>query len=232
MVLSSFGRLFLVPRRRSQRGRRLAKPFENCAAEVLESRVLLAATLFVDPASTKPSVYHTIQAAVNAAPSGSTIKVAPAVYDEDVTISQPVTILGGQVQLPGETGPSTVEFQSAGFTVSANNVTIKGFTLEPNPDSTSAPPLLAILASNSSVDKFTNNIINNSELMLGGGVTSTQVANNSGDFQIEVINAISNADNSNDTFSANMITGGSIFLSDTATGALLTGNNVQIGGGF
>jgi parallel beta-helix repeat protein len=232
MLLSRFGQLFLGSRRRSQRGRRLAKPFESAAAEVLETRVLLAATLLVDPASTKPAVFHTIQAAVNAAPSGSTIKVAPAVYDEDVTVSKPLTILGGQVLMSGETGPSTVEFQSAGFTVSANNVTINGFTLEPNPDSTSVPPLFAILASNSAHSKFINNAINNAELALGGGVTSSQVANNSGDFEIEVINATSSAANSDDTLTDNTITGGSVFLSDTATGAVLTGNSVLNGGGF
>jgi parallel beta-helix repeat protein len=241
MSLSSFARLLLGSRRRSlgspslhrrsHRCRRPANPFERRAAEVLESRVLLSATLFVDPASTKPSVFHTIQAAVNAASSGSTIKVAPAVYDEDVTVSKPLTILGGQVQLRGETGPSTVEFQSAGFTVSANNVTINGFTLEPNPDSTNAP-LFAILAANSARARFTNNVINNSELALGGGVTNSQVANNSGDFQIEVINATSSAANGNDTFTDNTINGGSVFLSDTATGAVLTGNTVENGGGF
>jgi hypothetical protein len=103
----------------------------------LESRTLLAATLFVDPASTNPAVFHTIQAAVNAAAAGSTIKVAPGTYNEDVTVSKPVAILGGQVLMTGESGPSIVQYQTTGFTVSANNVEIKRFTIESNP---SAPP--------------------------------------------------------------------------------------------
>ena len=71
---------------------------------------MLTATLSVDAASTNPGVYHTIQAAVNAAPSGATIKVAPGLYNEDVTISKSLTLLGGQPILRrGEKGPRTLE---------------------------------------------------------------------------------------------------------------------------
>jgi len=52
---------------RSARRRRVMKPFAPTTAEVLETRLLLAATLFVDPASSNPAVFHTIQGAVNAA---------------------------------------------------------------------------------------------------------------------------------------------------------------------
>ena len=131
MLSRTLGRSYFRTAPRSSRRNRRLKPAAPRAAEVLESRLLLSATLSVDPASTNPAVYHTIQAAVNAAPSGATIKVAPGNYHEDVTITKSLTLLGGQPLARGESGASTVEYKTIGFTVSsANNVTIKGFTIE------------------------------------------------------------------------------------------------------
>ena len=90
---------------------------------------MLAATLWVDAASTKPADFHTIQAAVNAASNGDTIKVAPGVYAESVTVNKSLTMSGGQAHLPGESGPSTVESDTTALALSASNVTIKGFTI-------------------------------------------------------------------------------------------------------
>jgi pectin methylesterase-like acyl-CoA thioesterase len=110
---------------------------------VLESRVLLSATLLVDHSN--PADYQSIQSAVTAASPGNTIKVAPGTYNEDVTVSKPLTILGGQVLTSGESGPSTV----GGFAVSsANDVTINGFTIDGD----------GIAATNSSHSKFDNNV--------------------------------------------------------------------------
>ena len=89
----------------------------------------MAATLWVDAASTKPADFHTIQAAVNAASAGDTIKVAPGVYTESVTVPKSVTISGGLPHLPGESGPSIIESDTTALTLSASNTTIKGFTI-------------------------------------------------------------------------------------------------------
>jgi parallel beta-helix repeat protein len=228
--------LFWSAPRSARRCRRLnpTGPVGPCAAEVLESRVLLAATLLVDPASTNPAVYHTIQAAVNAAHSGSTIKVAPGLYDENVTVSKSLTILGGQVVMAGESGPSTVEYETTGFTVaSANNVTIKGFTIEGDPASTTLTGL-AILATNSANSAFENNVIVASAIDLDGGVTHTAVANNSdptgSTFAIDVTGKSSS--NAYDTFTNNILNQGTFALDASATGAAVKGNTVTNGDGF
>jgi parallel beta-helix repeat protein len=90
---------------------------------------MLAATLWVDAASTKAADFHTIQAAVNAANTGDTIKVAPGIYTESVTVSKAVTISGGLPHLPGESGPSIIQSDTTAFTLSASSTTIKGFTI-------------------------------------------------------------------------------------------------------
>ena len=85
---------------RKSPARRRSGPFRQHAAEVLEARQMLAATLWVDAASTKAGDFHTIQAAVNAANNGDTIKVAPGVYTESVTVPKSVTISGGLPHSP------------------------------------------------------------------------------------------------------------------------------------
>src|SRR6516162_7574446 len=61
--------------------------------EAMEARSLLS-TLFVNPAV--PQDFHTIQAAVNAANPGDTIKVAPGTYHETVLIQKTLNLLGAQ----------------------------------------------------------------------------------------------------------------------------------------
>jgi parallel beta-helix repeat protein len=234
MLLRNRSRALLRSSKLAARRRRQLQHLRPCAAEVLESRVLLAATLLVDPASTNPAVFHTIQSAVNAAASGDTIKVAAATYNENVTVSKSLTILGGQVLMPGESGPSTVEYETTGFTVSsANKVTIKGFTIESDLTSTTSTEL-GILATNSASSKFDNNVLVVSGIELDGGVTHTEVAHNSdsvgGRFAILVLgNRSSNAD---DTILDNTLSFGFLSLDASATGALVAGNTVTNGGNF
>lgn len=77
MFFPSLGRSFSLVGGSTARSRRRVKQLAPCAAEILESRLLLAATLFVDPASSNPAVFHTIQGAVNAASAGDTIQSRP-----------------------------------------------------------------------------------------------------------------------------------------------------------
>jgi hypothetical protein len=68
------------------------------------------------------NLYTTIQAAVNAAKPGDTIIVDKATYTEDVLVS---TSLG----LRGNNGPTLL----GSVTVSATNVTVVGFLIQPRP---------------------------------------------------------------------------------------------------
>jgi parallel beta-helix repeat protein len=233
MFSRNLGRSVFRSAQRAARRRRLKHVGRGpCAAEVLESRLLLSATLLVDPTSHNPAVFHTIQAAVNAAPSGSTIKVAPGTYNEDVTISKSLTLLGGQALTRGETGPSIVEYEATGFTVSsANKVTINGFTIEADPASTTSTDS-AIAATNTASSTFENNVIVGSFISFGPGVTRTVVANNSdpsGSFFDIVVNGSTPGADASDTFLNNTLYNGGISLDVSATGALVQGNTATDG---
>lgn len=159
MKFTLLAQLFDGSRMKKRPGRRRQGRVCPWSAEVLEGRQMLSATLWVDPASTHASDFHTIQAAVNAAVAGDTIKVAPGTYTESVTVPTTVTLIGGQIHLAGESGPSIVESDTAGFTLSANSVTIKGFTIEP---ATSAGDGVATgIATDAmhSGDSFQNNVV-------------------------------------------------------------------------
>jgi parallel beta-helix repeat protein len=234
MFSRKLGRSFLraalrSPRRRRQLPQRGRGP---CAAEVLETRLLLSATLSVDPTSSNPAVFHTIQAAVNAASPGSTIKVAPGTYNEDVTISKSLTLLGGQAISKGETGTSIVEYESTGFTVSsANKVTINAFTVEADPASTTSTGN-AIFATNTTSSTFQSNIFIGSDVTFGPGVTHSEVANNSdpsnSSFSI-IVNGDTPGADADDTLLENGLFNGGILLDVSATGALGQ-SNTAIGG--
>ena len=117
--------------------------FSPRSVDVLEARWLLSATVWVDPASTKPADFHTIQSAVNAAVSGETIKVAPGTYHESVTVPSTLsnlTIVGGQIHLAGESGPSTVASDTAAFTLSAAASRSRASPSSRRPRGTTGPP--------------------------------------------------------------------------------------------
>lgn len=90
----------------------------------------LAADLYV------PSQYPTIQAAINAATDGDTIHVAAGTYNESVTISKSVRLLGPQANVDprpsagGRAGPeAVVTYSGTVFDIKAHNVEINGFTI-------------------------------------------------------------------------------------------------------
>ena len=70
------------------------------AIEPLERRALLAAHIVGSP-----TVYSTIQAAVNAASAGSTINVDAGAYPELVTIGKSLTLRGAQAGMDGRLNP-------------------------------------------------------------------------------------------------------------------------------
>lgn len=98
----------------------------------------LAATLTVGNPSTCPgATYPTISAAVAVASSGDTIRVCAGTYNENVSVTKPLTFRGAQAgkdARQGRTDPSKesiVNNASGDFslTSTANHVTIDGFTI-------------------------------------------------------------------------------------------------------
>src|SRR5262245_22848987 len=77
--------------------------------EALETRDMLAATLFVDPSvAPSGSIFAKINDAIAAAHLGDTIKVVGGTYTENVVVDKTLTLVGGQVRVPGQSGASIV----------------------------------------------------------------------------------------------------------------------------
>ncbi len=87
--------------------------------------------------------YATIQAAVNAAPVGGTVTVDAGTYAETVTVNKSLTIQGAEAGVDARgngrreagaesvlTGATTTAGVGAGFYITANDVTVDGFTIE------------------------------------------------------------------------------------------------------
>jgi hypothetical protein len=118
-------------------GRLFRSGRSHVGIETLVGRQLYTAT--VVGCST---VYPTIQAAVNAAPVGGTVRVAAGTYNEMVTINKSLTVQGAQAGVDARSscrgrGESVVDgyaisptSQSSAFYVTANDVTIDGFTAQ------------------------------------------------------------------------------------------------------
>jgi hypothetical protein len=104
--------------------------------------------------------YKTVQDAVNAAPSGSVIKVCPGAYPEQVLISEPLTLEGvtakgdgSVVVLPPATG--FVQNDSAGYAaqilvLNTTNVTLANLTVDGVNNSTTCMTTTGILLHNAS----------------------------------------------------------------------------------
>lgn len=145
---------------RSQTIRRSAKPVET-----LERRQFLAAHI-----GNSPTVYATIQAAVDAAAPGATITVDAGTYPELVSIFKPLTIKGSRAGTDARansrgSNESIVRGEdfgagnrSSAFYVAASNVTIDGFTVQ---DDTSSGVYGAgiVMAPSIAGTRVVNNII-------------------------------------------------------------------------
>ncbi|QEL18583.1 beta strand repeat-containing protein [Limnoglobus roseus] len=87
--------------------------------------------VYVTPAS------GSIQRGVDAASAGFTVNVAPGAFTENVVVNKSVTLLGAQTGVDARTRPGTGETvvvtngnQNSVFAVTANAVTIDGFTID------------------------------------------------------------------------------------------------------
>ena len=129
--------LYKAFRRPNSRARIPHYRFESVrhTLEPLEGRILLAAHIVGNP-----TVYPTIQAAVNAAAPGATINVDSGIYNELVTINKTLTIRGARAGIDarsnvrqgfaGETmvsGTTVADGNTSAFYITASDVTIDGF---------------------------------------------------------------------------------------------------------
>lgn len=104
---------------------------------LLDTLHATAGFVYVDPSGVTPggqAAYTTIQAAINAAPVGSSIIVDAGRYSENVTISQQgITLEGAQAGVnpfAGRAGPESI--LDGTITINSANVTIDGFTVTAN----------------------------------------------------------------------------------------------------
>ncbi len=87
------------------------------SALLLGAQSALGATYYVG--SCKSGSFPTISAAVSSAPAGSTVKVCPGTYAEQIVISQPLTLEGFT---SGDSGQAIIAVPSGGPTVNVHSV--------------------------------------------------------------------------------------------------------------
>jgi hypothetical protein len=109
-----------------------------------------------------PARYPTIQAAVDDG-NCKTVRVAPGAYPESVTVSRSVTLQGAQAGQDARSRRAGRESVVGGgtpatFTISADNVTIDGFTLN-GPVSQGTAAL--VMQGGNSGETIQNNVVNN-----------------------------------------------------------------------
>ena len=142
-------------RRRS----RLRLPYETC-----EPRTHLAAHL-----SGSSTNFATIQAAVDAAVAGQTITVDAGTYSEQVFVDKSLTIRGAKAGVDARTRATTSETiltgiaangaQTSSFYISADNVTLDGFTVQGETSQSTTRGAGIVIAPKVSGTHLYNNII-------------------------------------------------------------------------
>ena len=161
------------------------------------------------PTCNVPADYPTIQAAVNA-PACATIKVAPGSYTENVTIARALTLRGAQAghDARAPRGSESAINGGAGpdVTITANNVTVDGFTLNGPPLSGTAA--IVMMGANSG-ETIGNNIVNNP------GRAASFNTSNTAFYQNLVKNAMATA---SDGFQANTTPVQNVLLADNTFG--------------
>ena len=140
--------------------------------ETLEARRMLAAHVL---GST--TLYPTIQAAVNAAPVGGTVRVDPGTYNELVTVNKQLTVIGSR------SGRSIVDGaalsgggHSTSFDITANDVTIESFAVQGNTSSGNLGAGIVIAPKVSGTYLYYNVIQNNVAGLFLANASSTDPA--------------------------------------------------------
>jgi hypothetical protein len=156
-----------------------------------------------------PSVsYPTIQSAVNN-PGCATINVAAASYNENVIIFRSLTLNGAQagVDARGRSGAESIINGGllANITITANTVTVDGFTLNGPPSSGTAA---IVMQTGNTGETIQNNIVNNP------GRAASITTSNSTFTQ----NAVNNTATASDGFQANTTPISGLTISDNSFG--------------
>lgn len=129
-----------------------------------------ASTLLVDDdlVQCPTATYTSIQAAVNVAVPGDTIKVCPGTYTENVMVTKSLTFLGAQAGKDGRSDRNNLAKESilnnpnGGFTgMAVSDVTIDGFTIQGQGATSKSGIDLSTFASGGSGYRILNNVIQN-----------------------------------------------------------------------
>jgi parallel beta-helix repeat protein len=217
--------------------------------ELMEDRRLLATAQVDDNFATDDPAHHrfmTIQAAVDAAKAGDTIKVAPGTYHESVTVDKKLTIQGSQgnpldaLKHPPIKNATIVEITGGqdGFHLAANDIVIRGFTIQDSDVSESQSVGIEIDRATSG-DTVDSNLIQQTSFGMylnTSGAHKTTVQNNlfrnNNNAGAASGNGIySDQGTSNDVIQHNYFTGdenASIILVDTGPSAATNKSNVTI----
>lgn len=116
-----------------------------------------------DPVITVPTDFPTIQAAINAAEPGNTINVLSGTYQEQLTISKDLTIIGSGSKSTLMRAPDSLNQNAAGrpYIIDVNNkakLSLKGFTIR-GKDGTDCDRLVAISVLGSAILNFDSSLI-------------------------------------------------------------------------
>src|SRR5256885_9483556 len=167
---------------RSKRAIGGCRGLSRATSELLERRRFLAAHI-----TGNPTVYATIQDAVDAAVAGNTITVDAGTYPEQVVIFKQLTIQGAQAGVDGRsnargTSESIVTgldlgggVRSYAFRISASNVVIDGFTVQGETSQADATGAGIVISPSQAGTHIVNNIIQNNVagLFLANNSTTT-----------------------------------------------------------